>query len=54
MYLEVRLGELNIRIQFLVVKGLNMGVILGSDTLGKKEMTTDFRKRQLCFEHVGK
>lgn len=24
---------------------------MGSDTLNKKEMVTDFSKQQLCFEH---
>lgn len=40
MYLEVTLWEVDIYIEFLVVKSLTVGVILGFDILDKIEMTT--------------
>lgn len=51
IYLQVRLEDVSIHLSFLVMNGLNVWVILGIDTLNKKEMFIDFSKQQLCFEH---
>lgn len=49
VWLEVWLGS-ECMSACLVVKGLNVGVILGTDTLQKKGMVIDFEKHELRFK----
>lgn len=47
--MEVKVGNEGMNIAFLVVKGLNTGVILGRDTIQLEGMVIDFRKNELRF-----